>query len=289
MIAASLPMAAGVGAPSVLSAMAKAIQTLYGIADGLNQYLDEHIEEMKLSQNPTVSRTGRVLEMAKFGFGVGYITPVVVIAVGQLLLGNPLAAIAEVATAATLSNPIAMTCAAVGAIYYGWSALSDKEREEILDRLSTGLEVGIEFIRSVVRFVIDKTREVLSSKNLTEFKRYIEVAADTFGKNLGDVTRKLSDKATDLLGSVRTKSSDFAGKTGKVLTGAYDVVVDSAVEGAERTKNALSRSSKPKSPEATDVDIPEATPEVASKVQRKPGATVEAAAGSPEVVSQVTR
>ena len=184
MIAVALPVAAGVAkatigaAPTILSAMARAIQELYGIASDFNQYLDKHIEEMKLSQNPTVSRTGRVLEMAKYGFGIGYITPVVVIAVGQLLLGNSLAAITTVATAATLSNPIAMTCAAIGAIYYGWGALSDKEREEILDRLSTGLEVGIEFIRSVVRFVIDKTKEVLSSKNITEFKGYIAAAAD---------------------------------------------------------------------------------------------------------------
>ena len=35
---------------------------------------------------------------------------------------------------------IAMTCAAIGAIYYGWSALSDVEREEMLDKLSKGLD-----------------------------------------------------------------------------------------------------------------------------------------------------
>ena len=40
------------------------------------------------SENVTISRTGRVLEMAKLGFGIGYLTSVVVIAVAQLLLGN---------------------------------------------------------------------------------------------------------------------------------------------------------------------------------------------------------
>jgi hypothetical protein len=29
-----------------------------------------------------------------------------------------------------------MTCAAIGAIYYGWGALSDVERDEILEKLS---------------------------------------------------------------------------------------------------------------------------------------------------------
>ena len=84
-----------------LSVMAKAVQTLYGMATDVNEYLDQHIVDMKGSENPTISRTGRILEMAKLGFGIGYITPVVVIAAGQLLLGNTLSAITTVATAAT--------------------------------------------------------------------------------------------------------------------------------------------------------------------------------------------
>ena len=47
-----------------------------------------------------------------------------------------------------------MTCAAVGAILYGWNALSEQERNDILDRLSRGLEIGIELIKSIVIFVI---------------------------------------------------------------------------------------------------------------------------------------
>ena len=117
----------------------------------INEYLDKHIADMKGSENPTISRTGRVLEMAKFGFGIGYITSVVVIAAGQLLLGNPLVAINKVVASATLSNPIAMTCGAIGAVYYGWGALSDIERNEILDKLSRGLDVGIELIKSIGR------------------------------------------------------------------------------------------------------------------------------------------
>lgn len=175
--------------------MVTGIKTLYGISKGINDFIDEHIEQMKLSENLTVSQSGRVLEMAKFGFGIGYITPVVVIATGQLILGNSLSAITTVATAATLSNPIAMTCAAVGAIYYGWSALSDQEKNELIEKLSKGLEIGRELIKAMISFVIDKTQELLdkSMNLLRDLKNYTGSAAVVFGKKLYDVTGKVKD------------------------------------------------------------------------------------------------
>jgi hypothetical protein len=106
--------------PSV-SLITTAIRGIYGIAGDLNDFLDRHLADLEASDNPTVARTGRVMMAVKSGFGIGYITSVVVIATGQLLLGNTLAAGAKVLTAATLTNPIAMTCAAIGAIYYGWN------------------------------------------------------------------------------------------------------------------------------------------------------------------------
>ena len=148
MILSTVTMA---GSHPALSVIAQAIKALYGAAEDINEFLDKHIVEMKDSENPTIARTGRVLEMAKYGFGIGYITPVIVIAVGQLLLGNPLSAAVTVVTAATFTNPIAMTCAAIGAIYYGWGALTEVERSEILEKLSNGLEVGIELIKSATR------------------------------------------------------------------------------------------------------------------------------------------
>lgn len=72
-----------VGAALALSPIAGAVAALYGMGVAINDYLDRHIQDMKGSENPTVSRTGAVLEMAKFGFGVGYLTSVVVISAGQ--------------------------------------------------------------------------------------------------------------------------------------------------------------------------------------------------------------
>jgi hypothetical protein len=213
--------------------MAKAIQALYGMAADVNEYLDQHILDMKCSENPTISRTGRILEMAKMGFGIGYITPVVIIAVGQLLLGNPLSAISAVATAATMTNPIAMTCAAIGAIYYGWGALSDVERDEILEKLSRGLEVGIELIKSMVGFIINKTKELLSSKNIDDIKNFIESAASVFGKSLGDVTHKLSDVASDTFAVFKKQGSLAIERTFEAATDARENVALTAAKVGE--------------------------------------------------------
>lgn len=208
----------------VLSAMASAVKALYGMAVNINDYLDDHIKDMKGSDNPTISRSGRILEMAKLGFGIGYITPVVVISVGQLLLGNTLSAITTIATAATLTNPIAMTCAAIGAIYYGWGALSDTEREEMLAKLSAGLEVGIELIKSIVRFVVEKIKELLSSKNIEEIKKYIGSAAAVFGKSLSDVTHKFTDVVSGSFDAFKKTTSSAMERTFDVATDAYEGV-----------------------------------------------------------------
>jgi hypothetical protein len=221
------------GAQIASTVMIESIKTLYRISISINDFLNDHIEEMKRAENPTVSRTGRVLEMAKYGFGIGYITPVVVISVGQLLLGNPLAAGGTLASAAILSNPIAMTCAAVGAIYYGWNALDDQEKEEMLEKLSDGLKIGIEMIKSVIRFVIEKSKELWNSENLSEIKNSISQAAEVFGKKLGDVTHKISDKVTDGLITIKTKTVEAMDKTADIASETYVVVKEKTGQAAD--------------------------------------------------------
>jgi len=227
------PLMAGVEAVMVAS-----IKALYGTAESINDFLNDHIEEMQKSENPTISRTGRVLEMAKYGFGIGYITPVVIIAAGQLILGNSLSAVTTAATTVTLTNPIAMTCAAVGAIYYGWSALSEQEKNELLEKLSHGLEIGIEMIKSVIRFVIDKTKEFWNSENLSEIKKNISTAAEIFGKTLGDVTHKISDKFSDGLNTIKTKTIDAMDKSVDFASDAYVAVKEKTEKAAEFAADA---------------------------------------------------
>lgn len=207
-----------------LGPYALAIKALYGIASELNTFIDEHIDSMKSSANTTISRTGAVLEGAKFGFGLGYMSSVIIISGGQLLLGNTLGAVSEVATAAALSNPMAMTCAAVGAIYFGWSALSDEEREGILEKLSEGVQVGKELIKSVFAYVINWFKALNDSAFIKELKEDIRDAAVIFHKNLSDVTKSAADKAEEVLKSVTGTASKFGDDVINTVKEARDKV-----------------------------------------------------------------
>lgn len=231
MIAAALP---AVG--FALSGMAQAIGGLYGVVGEVSTWMDKHIQDMQASDNVTISRTGKVLEGAKYGFGLGYIAPITVIAVGQFLLGNTLASAATMGTAATFTNPIAMTCAAVGAIYYGWSALSDDERADALDKLSKGLEIGIELIKSVIRYVVEGLSALMSSKHLAEFKEFISDGAKRFGKTLYDVTHDVTDKLTQLLSSGSTLISETLEKSKTTIKESSE----SVLQGMSQIKGSAS-------------------------------------------------
>lgn len=231
----------------VLSQMASAIQGLYNMGANVNDYVDDHIERMKGSDNPTIAKTGTVLERAKYGFGIGYMSSVAIIATGQLLLGNTLAAAATAATAVTLTNPIAMTCAAVGAIYYGWGALSTEEQNAILEKLRNGLEIGIETIKAILAFVIRVTKELLSPENIAEFKAFIKTYAGKFGRSLSDVTGKMVDILKDAAEKTVKVSAELYGSTtvvlGDVATQTSIVASNAAVVTSSAAKSAMESTS----------------------------------------------
>ncbi len=168
---------------------------------------------MKADASATVRATGNVLEAAKFGFGLGYLSSTVIIAIGQIILGNPLAAAYTAATAACAINPIAMTCGAIGAIYYGWKALSEDERNNIVNRLTAAFDVGAELIKAIVSFVLRTLGDLVSAENMQEYKKMVADAAITFGKSLSDVTRTVIDRLADAADAVTTavgKTTDLA-------------------------------------------------------------------------------
>lgn len=242
----AIGLAAGIAGGAALSSMGKAIQALYGMGTAINDYLDNHILAMKQSENSTISQTGRVIESAKLGFGLGYLSSVVIIATGQILLGNTFSAVATVAAAATLTNPIAMTCAAVGAIYYGWNALSSKEQQEILEKLTQGLDLGAELIKSIIQFLITKVKDLLSSKSIAEFKDYIKEYASKFGRTLFDVTGKVTDfvkGAAGKAGEMTVKAGELTvnamGNTTSAVKFAIAKTGETASSAADSTSNAF--------------------------------------------------
>jgi hypothetical protein len=167
---------------------------LYGFAGDAAQFAINHIETLKEADSILANRCGQVLEAANLGFGVGAETALVLIGVGQGLLGNPLTAASAVPAGA---NPIVMTCAAIGAIHYGWNAMNEGEREALLTNVSSAFKVGVEFIRSIARFAMDVIQALMSRDNLEELKNLVATAAAAFGRHLSDVTRALSDRVLE--------------------------------------------------------------------------------------------
>lgn len=90
-----------------------------------------------------------------------------------------------------------MTCAAIGAIHYGWKAMNEKERQVFLNTVSAAFDVGVEFIRSLMRFAVDMIQTLMSRDNLLELKKLVRSAAALFGRHLSDVTRAFSDRVIE--------------------------------------------------------------------------------------------
>jgi hypothetical protein len=223
---------------SLTNPIVDAIAALYGVGTSVNAFIDEHIEVMKRSSNATVRATGNVIEGAKYGFGIGYITPLVVIAVGQLILGNPLSSIAVIGSGVMLTNPTAMTCGALGAIYYGWKALSEDERNAIIDRLTVAFTVGSELILAIVQFVVRAMGELLSAENIEEFKRFVAETARSFGRSLSDVTHSMKDRISDAADVVSMRIVETAEAVIAGASTAADAVASSVSSAAEVVKES---------------------------------------------------
>lgn len=176
-----------------LTTMAKAVQSLYGAAEGLNTFIDSHIDNLKASPDVSIAGTGRVLEGAKQGLVTGYAAPVVLIATGHLLLGNPLSAAGTVASAAVLMNPVASTCAAIGAIWFGWKALSPSEQQALLNKLSQGFSLATELISQIINFALKTLKDTLGSKEIAGLKSFLIASAAQFGRTLYAITGKTID------------------------------------------------------------------------------------------------
>jgi hypothetical protein len=175
------------------SAGATMLSQMYGFTGDAAQFTVQHIDTLKQADSILANRCGQVLEAANVGFGVGTDTALLLIGVGQALLGNPLSG----GIVASGGNPLIMTCAAIGAVHYGWNAMSDQEREVLLNTVGAAFRVGVEFIRSVARFSIEMIQALLSKGNFDEMKKMVADAAAAFGRHLSDITKALSDKVRE--------------------------------------------------------------------------------------------
>lgn len=179
---------------SAISAGSTGLATLaklYGFATPAAVFIAEHIETLKSAENVLANRCGLVLEAAQQGFGVGGEVGLMVIGLGQAILGNPLTGKVAVAGA---TNPVVLTCAAIGAIHYGWGAMSQGEKDRLVEVVAKAFKVGAELIRSLATFALSTIKALLSRENMEELKRYVRDMAALFGNRLSDITHKITDR-----------------------------------------------------------------------------------------------
>jgi hypothetical protein len=209
-----------------------ATNTLAAAVAEANETTDAMIDKLKSSENLTVNRVGRVLEGTKFGFLLGYLTPSILTAVGvTLTTGNLLSAVAG--GIAVLGNPVAGVCAAVGAVYFGWKALSDKERKVVLDQVCEFLLVGVEQIKAVINFALNLMSDLLTSDNFKEIKATVAEAASVAGRNIADITHSIKDKAFKAAQTISDTASSVSEAATSAAGNAADTVKDKATGAAQ--------------------------------------------------------
>jgi hypothetical protein len=179
------------------SPVVAAIRAIYRTAVGLSEFIDEHIEALMRSADAVAQATGRVLSAAKKGLAYGYAAPIIAIAIGQMLLGNPLSAITGAVSMAI--SPVALTCAAIGAIWLGWRALTDAERTTVLERAAAGLDLTLYVVRSVVDFVEEKARRIFQSGETEGVTALVREQAKVFGRTLHSITKSVGDRIKDVV------------------------------------------------------------------------------------------
>lgn len=194
----------------------------YGITadDDLNRriFVDEHIDFLERADNEAIARTGFVLKRANEGFGLGYKVPLAVIAAGQAMLGIDLA----VATPFLASNPAAFTAAAMGAIYYGYQALSETERIELHARIGAAIDFGVELVKNILQFCVDTMKELLTPETLAQLRTYISETAALVGTSLYEVTGRLVDRISYLASGATAVASNAATSVSTLAGGALE-------------------------------------------------------------------
>ncbi|GGB29511.1 hypothetical protein GCM10011380_18790 [Sphingomonas metalli] len=188
------------------SAGATAVAKLYG-HDNVGDFIVSHIATLQGADNALVSRCGEVLAAVREGFGVGGEHSLMVIALGQTLLSG---GVVPVGGVVSLSNPVTLTCAAIGAIHYGWNALSEQEKAAILASVATIFATGVESVRSVAGFVLKTIKALLSRENLAALKKMASDGAAYFDRCIGDITRSIADRSRDLYQATWKRLPDVA-------------------------------------------------------------------------------
>jgi hypothetical protein len=151
-------------------------------------FINEHIAQLEASE----------------GFGLGHKVPLSIIAMGQKMLGIDLA----VATPFLASNPAAFTAAALGAVYWGYRALSDDEKAQLHSLIGEAFSFGVELVKTIAEFCIKTMKSLLDAEAFAQLKEYVAEAANAVGSSLYEVTGRLYDRVSEAANSAKSAVSN---------------------------------------------------------------------------------
>lgn len=206
---------------------------IYGVKDksddARNRFVHKHIAMLESAENEVVARSGFVLRRANEGFGLGYRVPMALIAMGHALLGIDL----SLAAPAMASNPVALTCAAVGAIYYGYAALNEVERQAINQRVAEAFSFGAELVQSIVKYCVETLKSILDSEGFAYLKNLVSEYATSFGLTISDITMSITDR-------IATLAASTSQEAGRLVSSAASSVGDLANQAVDAGNRAVS-------------------------------------------------
>lgn len=226
--------------------MIRPLLATYGTPEQLDDFFAGHLKTMRDAERATVRRAGQVLTETFNGYGIGYRAPAGLIAMGQIILGNLLIDVMVPFAPVFLSNSLAMTCGALGAVYYGYQALTPEEKDALVAKVAAGFDIGRQLVRDMARFAIGLFAKLLDGEQLAELKNWLKEAAHSVGRHSSDITRNLSDRIADGL-AVAAEGSRHAAQVGahlalsgmEVMRQGSGVVADTATSGASAVYESI--------------------------------------------------
>jgi hypothetical protein len=184
------------------------------------RFVEQHLASLERVDNEVIARSGAVLRKVRDGYGLGYKVPLALMAAGQALLGIDFA----ISAPFIASNPAALTCAAIGAIYYGYNALSEEERQQLNARIGAAFDFGVELVRNLIQFCIEALKAALDSD---AFKVMKDMVAQRFGLTIADITRSIRDRvytiASTSMENAAWAASTAAGSISQIAGNINDV------------------------------------------------------------------
>jgi negative regulator of replication initiation len=89
----------------------------------------------------------------------------------------------------------------MGAVYWGYQALEQEEREQLHRLIGEAFDFGVELVKTIVDFCIRTMKDLLDSEEFAQLRKYVAEFAEAVGSSLYEVTGRIYDRVTEIANS----------------------------------------------------------------------------------------